>query len=66
MSNKKVAIIFFGLTRTLGKTINSIEENLFKPLRDNSIEYDIFIHTYKIYGHMKKQKIIKTRMLKKY
>jgi hypothetical protein len=50
MSNKKVAIIFFGLTRTLEKTINSIEENLFRPLIDNSIEYDIFIHTYKIYG----------------
>jgi hypothetical protein len=55
MSNKKVAIIFFGLTRTLGKTINSLELNLFKPLRDNSIEYDIFIHTYKIYGQYNNQ-----------
>jgi hypothetical protein len=55
MSNKKVAIIFFGLTRTLGKTINSIEACLFKPLRDNSIEYDIFIHTYKIYGQYSNQ-----------
>ena len=25
MKNKKVAILFFGLTRTLGKTINSIK-----------------------------------------
>jgi hypothetical protein len=47
---KKVAIIFFGLTRTLNKTIQSITENLFNPLKRNSIEYDIFIHTYKIHG----------------
>jgi hypothetical protein len=50
MSNKKVAIIFYGLTRTLGKTIDSIKNNLFAPLNENSITYDIFIHTYKIYG----------------
>jgi len=50
MKNKKVAIIFFGLTRTLEKTIDSIKENLFTPLNENSIDYDIFIHTYKIFG----------------
>jgi hypothetical protein len=49
-SNKKVAIIFYGLTRTLEKTIDSIQNNLFKSLDENSIHYDIFIHTYKIYG----------------
>lgn len=53
MNNKKVAILFFGLTRTLEKTIDSIKINLFAPLSENSIEYDIFIHTYKIYGHYK-------------
>lgn len=47
---KKVAIIFFGLTRSLEKTISSMKENLFNKLEENSIEYDIFIHTYKIYG----------------
>jgi hypothetical protein len=46
----KVAILFFGLTRTLAKTIDSIKKNLFAPLDENLIHYDIFIHTYKIYG----------------
>jgi hypothetical protein len=50
MENKKVAIIFFGLTKNLGNTINSIKKNLFTPLSNNSIDYDIFIHTYKING----------------
>jgi hypothetical protein len=50
MKNKKVAVLFFGLTRTLGKTIDSIKENLFTPLCENLIHYDIFIHTYKIFG----------------
>jgi hypothetical protein len=50
MENKKVAIIFFGLTRSLKKTINSIKENLFTPLDKGLINYDIFIHTYKING----------------
>jgi len=47
---KKVAILFFGLTRTLGKTFSSIKKNLLEPLNDNLIHYDIFIHTYKIFG----------------
>lgn len=50
MEQKRVAIIFYGLTKTLSRTIDSIRNNLFKPLDDNSIEYDIFIHTYKIHG----------------
>jgi hypothetical protein len=50
MERKKVAIIFFGLTRSLSKTIESIRKNIFSPLIDNSIDYDIFIHTYKITG----------------
>jgi len=47
---KRIAILFFGLTRCLNKTIKAFKENLFTPLIDNSFEYDIFIHTYKIYG----------------
>lgn len=53
MNNKKVAIIFFGLTRTLEKTIDSIKINLLAPLNENLMEYDIFIHTYKINGSYK-------------
>ena len=51
--NKKIAIIFYGLTRSLNKTINSIHENIFNVLKENLIEYDIFIHTYKINGEYK-------------
>lgn len=46
----KVAILFFGLSRTLEKTIISLKENLFDVLDEHSIQYDIFIHTYKIFG----------------
>ena len=47
---KRVAILFFGLTRSLNKTTESLHKNLFNHLTDNSIDYDIFIHTYKIFG----------------
>jgi hypothetical protein len=47
---KRVAIIFYGLTRCLEYTIKSIKKNIFEILTDNNFEYDIFIHTYKIYG----------------
>jgi hypothetical protein len=50
MKNKKVAILFFGLTRTLGKTHTSIKENLLNPLSEAGASYDIFIHANKIYG----------------
>jgi hypothetical protein len=50
IKNKKVAIIFFGLTRSLNKTIDSIKKHLFEILSMNSIDYDIFIHHYKIFG----------------
>lgn len=55
MSNKKqkIAIIFYGLTRSLNKTIFSFKKHLFQILRNNSIDYDIFIHTYKIHGEYK-------------
>ena len=47
---KKVAIIFYGLTRSLNKTIHSLRKHLFNVFTKNSIDYDIFVHTYKIYG----------------
>lgn len=50
MENKKVAILFFGLTRTLEKTIDSLKTNLFDHFTENQIHYDIFTHTYKIIG----------------
>jgi len=49
-SKKRVAIIFYGLSRTLSKTVESIKKNILDPLKNNNIDYDIFIHTYKING----------------
>jgi len=42
----KIAIGFFGITRSLKYTIKSIEENIFNILISNNIEYDIYVHTY--------------------
>lgn len=53
MQNKKVAILFFGLTRSLKKTHDSLNEFLFAPLKEASFHYDIYIHTYKIFGPYK-------------
>jgi hypothetical protein len=55
MNKKKIAILFFGLTRSLHKTIQSLHTNLFNVLRDNSYSYDTFIHTYKIQGEYNNQ-----------
>jgi hypothetical protein len=43
---KKVAILFFGLTRSLRNTYDNIKENIFDELTNNNYEYDTFIHTY--------------------
>ena len=43
---KKVAILFFGLTRSLKDVYSSLKTNIFDVLTENNIEYDIFIHTY--------------------
>lgn len=42
----KIAVGFFGITRSLKYTIESIEENIFNVFKENNIEYDIFMHTY--------------------
>ena len=42
----KVCICFFGLTRSLRYTIDSINKNILKILEDNNIKYDIYLHTY--------------------
>lgn len=46
----KVAVIFWGLTRSLKYTLESIQHNILNVLSSNQIEYDIFMHTYKING----------------
>ena len=47
MSNK-TAVLFYGLTRSLDKTYESIKSNLLDQLNAQNREYDIFIHTYHI------------------
>jgi hypothetical protein len=42
----KVAIGFFGITRSLKYTIASIKENILDVLKLNNIDYDIFVHTF--------------------
>ena len=42
----KIAIGFFGITRSLKYTIESIKQNIFDVFKENNIEYDIFMHTY--------------------
>ncbi len=44
----KVAIGFFGITRSLKYTIESIKNNIFNVLTMNNIEYEIFMHTYSL------------------
>ena len=47
-NKKKVAIGFFGITRSLKYTIDSIKINIFNVLKEQNIDYDIYLHTYRI------------------
>ena len=46
----KVALAFWGLTRSLKHTIHSIEQYIFHPLRSANIEFLIFLHTFTLSG----------------
>lgn len=43
----KVALCFWGITRSLKHTIKSIRKHILEPLQNESIEYKIFLHTFK-------------------
>jgi hypothetical protein len=47
----KVGIIFWGLTRSLKYTLDSIHHNVFNVLRNDGIEYDVCMHTYTLKNH---------------
>jgi hypothetical protein len=47
-TKKRVAILFFGLTRSLRKIYDNLKTNLFDELTNNGYDFDIFIHTYKL------------------
>jgi hypothetical protein len=42
----KVSLGFFGITRSLKYTIESINNNILDILKLNNIDYDIYLHTY--------------------
>ena len=46
--NNKICICFYGLTRSLKITINSIQENILKVLIKNNYYFDIYLHTYNL------------------
>lgn len=45
---KRVAIAFYGLTRSLKYTIQSIRENVFEKLTEGGFEYHVYLHTYSL------------------
>ena len=45
----KVAVCFWGLTRSLKYTRDSINEHIFDVLKSNNVEYRIFMHTYLVH-----------------
>jgi hypothetical protein len=56
----KIAIGFFGITRSLKYTIKSIEQNILNIFKNNNIDYDIFIHTYELsnYKNIRTEEVI--------
>lgn len=44
----KIALCFWGVTRSLKYTHSSIDKNILQVLKDNNINYHIFMHTYKL------------------
>jgi hypothetical protein len=47
----RVCLAFFGITRSLKYTIDSINKNIFDIFINNNIEYDVFVHTYKLQNY---------------
>ena len=43
---KRVALAFYGLTRSLKYTIDSIKLNVMDQLKEAGYEYDVYLHTY--------------------
>jgi len=46
----RIALVFWGLTRSLNKTYPNIKNKIFDHLKNNKIEYKIFLHTYYFKG----------------
>jgi hypothetical protein len=46
----KVAIVMFGLPRSLHRVIDSMRTHIFNKITDQAMEYDVFVHRYNIHG----------------
>ena len=55
IKKKKVAIGFYGITRSLKYTIDSIKTNIFDVFTKNNIDYDVFLHTYFLNNYSNKR-----------
>jgi hypothetical protein len=51
----KIALCFFGITRSLKYTHDSIDKNILSVLKRNSIDFDIFLHTYNVCEYVNKR-----------
>jgi len=47
-NQKKVAVCFFGLCRSTQYTVDSIKKNIYSALDNLNVDYDVYLHTYKI------------------
>ena len=45
---RRVALAFFGINRSLNRTIESLESKVIDPLRRRGVDVDIYFHTYSI------------------
>ena len=50
MPQKRIAICYYGLTRSVKRVYRTHEERIFSKLKESGIDYDIFVHTWKIKG----------------
>lgn len=48
--NKKICICFYGLTRSLKYTHNSIKNNILRELINHNYYFDIYMHTYDLFS----------------
>ena len=55
IKKKKVAIGFYGITRSLKYTIDSIKTNIFDVFTKNNMDYDVFLHTYFLNNYSNKR-----------
>ena len=51
---RKIAIVYFGLLRSLKDVYETHSKHIFRVLQDNDVDYKIFMHTWKTKGDVQK------------